>query len=85
MVNTSVFIHIIEIDCIQPYMPLELQGRRKVREMQRLAVQEQKVQSSLGVCVGLLPAAFLSADSQVLRITWCSTFCSSGLPWWLRR
>lgn len=24
MVNTSVFIHIIEIDCIQPYMPLEL-------------------------------------------------------------
>ena len=45
--------------------------------MQRLAVQEEKVQSSLGICVGLLPAFSLPVDSQVPRIKWCGAVGSA--------
>lgn len=45
--------------------------------MQRLAVQEEKVQSSLGFCAGLLPAASPSVDPQVPRVKWCSTLGSA--------
>lgn len=47
--------------------------------MQRLAVQEEKVQSSLGICAGLLPAASPTADTQVPRVKWCSTIGSAPM------
>lgn len=40
---------------------------------------EEKVQSSLGICAGLLPAASPTADTQVPRVKWCSTIGSAPM------
>lgn len=47
--------------------------------MQRLAVQEEKAHSSLGICAGLLPAFSLPVDTQVPRIKWYSTIGSAPM------